>query len=120
MYIWPLRHETVKPYKDDALTIAELTKDEEVEILFWHNLHHGLSFYLTKEKWKILPTNRTGIDIVTNKFYIIDENSLREVGSNGFEYDQFMKFKPMDEWRNIYLIKFTEIGENPDNNHFKK
>lgn len=119
LYLWPLRGESVEQYKVDADMIAELTTDEEVEILFWKNLHHGLSFYLTREKWQIVKMNRLGKEIQTNKFYLIDERSLGEMLKGGFAYDEYMKFKPMDEWRNIYLIKFTTMGDLPENIYIK-
>ena len=119
LYLWPLRLDGLQAYKEDAIKIAEMTSDEDVEILFWENLHHGLSFYLTQEKWQILPSNPNGLNIIPDKYYIIDENNLRELKENGYTYDQYMQFKPMDEWRNIFLIKFDTIGILPENKQLK-
>jgi len=38
----------------------------------------------------------------------------------GFEFDEYMKFKPMDEWQNVFLVKFTDMGTLPENIYIKR
>lgn len=114
LFIWPQRLPEVIPYKEDAVKITEISDIEDLEILYWDNLHHGLSFYLTKERDKVLFSNRLGENIIIDKYYIIDTKNLNILKDKGFNYNIFYKFNAMDEWHPVYLIKFSKIPDEDE------
>ncbi len=105
-FIWPLRAPQYEVHQTNALKVAEITGTESV-FYFQAPMHqYGASFYLSKEKNRII--NIESFKPMLNTYYIVDNDGLAKIQSKNDNIKIYFQYPNVEDGRNLILIKILE------------
>ncbi len=109
-FIWPQRAPQYERYENDAVKIAEITKDEKLYYYKAPMLQYGASFYISVHKNDIVRQEHKNPK--SNIFYIVDDGGLDEITNIGLKYKIFYQYPNVEDGRKLNLIKIINLSKN--------
>lgn len=93
----------IAQYRLHGIHVAQLTADEPLYLMEGYIFNHDLTYYISRERQKILPKSST---IEPNTFYICADHLLK-----GKSYVLYHKFETRHSRTPVNLVKFNHSSE---------
>ncbi len=100
-YILPNRARNTQEFKDNALKVASITRDERLYVYRGSVYQHAISFYLSSNRGEIVEVKHNNFD--PDAFYMVYPYMLE-----GREYINYLDFEIEWNRRHLKLVKFTD------------
>jgi 4-amino-4-deoxy-L-arabinose transferase-like glycosyltransferase len=103
-FIWPIRFDKFTDLKKDAIEVAKITNDKSLYIYTGSNVDRATSFYITREKEKIIRFKCGKFS--PDEYCIIDKENLNELKMTNQEYVMLYIFETLPTGDSLYLTGF--------------
>jgi hypothetical protein len=100
-FVFPPRENHFKPYVDDAIEMAKMTKGHELYLYLGTIRDDPNTFYITRERMEILKIADN--KYIPNALYLTESKFLKDE-----KYETLFEYTIYFEKRKLYLVRFLE------------
>ena len=100
-FIWSQRAPKVEPFRQDAFKVVEIVQDAPLAFLNHETVQFGLSFYLTRERMKIVPKTDQA---VPGTYYLTTEAEVKHMDSKAQKFKIWYELPNVEDGSTLYLV----------------
>jgi hypothetical protein len=100
-FVFPPREKHLKPYVDDAIEMAQMTKGRPLYLYLGTIRDNPNTFYITRERMELLKI--TDNKNIPDALYLSEEKFLQ-----GKNYEKLFDYTILFEQRKLYLVRFLD------------
>lgn len=105
-FIWPTRYDRFIDLKNEAIEVANITKNKNVYYYPGTKVNRATSFYISREKKQIIRFKRD--HYATTDFCIVDKESFEVLKQTKVRYRNLFTLETLPLGTSLYLIGFNQ------------